>query len=343
MYSSVFNLIFLKIAEGGSRARIIKQFDVDFALKILAAQTNQLSKLRFTLDFSSIFLIFYRAYGKMPSLEIFVDEDKMKRLLDIVNTVATSTVPPAKPSLESKRESMAKRRKTFRKTLQMNLENLATSPLPSLISPRNTRKKEEEEKKMIEAGFEILQISVLASRKVGDGHEYSPFLSIAAKGISTSLSNSNQQTEVTLKLQEFIVEDRVTETTDPILSSLDSGAGEELIYISYTGIPEDSVTFTGIQHDIKARFNSLQMNIERPVILACMKYGLDISNSLAPKPATPEESKALEEEEALSRTEDLPIIPPEMDRPPDDILMVKVFEVYLFSFCLFLFFSWKWK
>lgn len=169
-------------------------------------------------------------------------------------------------------------------------------------------------KKQVEVDFTLGDLSVtlhksvpVVSEEVEEGQFASappsaPLTTLALKDLSVKFAQTNQWMTVGLRLGAFVMEDKFTPNAPNLIESgtLLTGASDvaDLVELRYRNVPTNSVAFENVEHDVKATFGTLKINLNRVTIACLMQVGNDFVNSMAANKRADEEAAQKEAQEA---------------------------------------------
>lgn len=130
-----------------------------------------------------------------------------------------------------------------------------------------------------------------------------PLTTLSLRDLSVKFAQTNHWMTVGLRLGAFVMEDKFTpgapnliESGTVLSSSEDMTDVSDLVELRYKNVSTTSAAFENVEHDVKAKFGTLKINLNRVTIACLMQVGNDFANTMSANKKA-EEEKAQEEEE----------------------------------------------
>jgi vacuolar protein sorting-associated protein 13A/C len=278
------------------RTSLIDYFDLEFGLGLCTVPSPILPKVKLT--------------GALPSLVTYISAGKCGDLLKLLKTIAKPTTPPSIEAPKRPQEELAttsttdgdhhsaiSRKKPLRKTRTRDSLALSANFLHNAIS--NARERavtniREDKKEEITSDPPALEINVHLGRiSAVLQSEGRNILDISIVKVNVSFTKWEYHMGVNASLGQLSVLDLI-QTHGPryqyVIASHDitksieapsaEGKQQELIRITYNGIPPDSPKYKGLEHDVLITFNTLHVGVNLEAIATVLAFADELSASL---------------------------------------------------------------
>lgn len=224
---------------------------------------------------------------RTPSMKI----RRKKHVADISDAPSTpddsTHLSPPSPAEDSASSSSSPAQKPSPKSTAAAAE-MALALNPNLL------------KKQLEINFSLGELTVTlhktvplaADEKLPEGELASappsaPLTTLGLKDLSVKFSQTNHWMTVGLRLGAFVMEDKFTPgapnliESGTVLSDSSMPDAADLVELRYKNVPTHSAAFENVEHDIKAKFGTLKINVNRVTIACLMQVCNDFVNTMS--------------------------------------------------------------
>lgn len=259
--------------------------------------------------------------GDTPSIEV-----KRKRRKSRI--VSISEAPGTPPTSESPLSAQSPN-SPFSKPTSSDSPSTSSAPTSPVLqqkgdSPINAAAIEQNMlRKQLEVDFSLGELSVTLHKTVPVSAEAgvsaaaeagkfaaappsTPLTTLALKVLVVKFAQTNHWMTVSLRLGAFVVEDKLLPNAPNLIESgtlisksesTDMVEVSDLVELRYKNVPRNSFAFDNVEHDIKAKFGALKVNLNRVTIACLMQVGNDFTTSMS-------QNKQIEEDEAKKKEEE---------------------------------------